>query len=82
MVCSTGKRGFDSKELAEEALISNRSRFHHRDDSGPINVYQCEDCGDWHFTSKGSKSDLLESSDVRKNINLNREANYWERKLR
>ncbi|MEL6558418.1 MAG: hypothetical protein AAFQ94_09555 [Bacteroidota bacterium] len=82
MNCVTGKRSYYTKELAEEALIANRSRYHHGDDSGPINVYQCEHCNQWHFTSKGPKSELLESPDVKKNINLNREANYWERKLR
>jgi len=82
MNCSTGKRSFLTKELAEEALISNRSRFHHNDESGPINVYLCNDCGNYHFTSKGPKSALLDDEKVQNHINLNREAGYWERKLR
>ena len=75
-------RHSDSKELAEEALIANRSKFHHNEENGPINVYECEDCGNWHFTSKGPKSELLSSPEIRKSISLNREASYWERKLR
>ena len=82
MDCVTGKRAYYSKELAEEALIANRSRCHHNEESGPINVYQCNDCNNWHFTSKGPKSELLMSADVKKDINLSREAGYWERKLR
>ena len=68
--------------MAEDALIENRSRYYHDEDSGPINVYQCMDCGQWHFTSKGPKSDLLEDDQIKKRISMNREANYWERKLR
>lgn len=73
---------YDTEELAIEALIANRSRFHHASHSGPINVYQCEDCGRWHFTSRGPAHPVLESEEVRKRIDLNREAGYWEQKLR
>ncbi|MGB3465267.1 MAG: hypothetical protein WBA74_08355 [Cyclobacteriaceae bacterium] len=82
MNCSTGKRMYDTEDLAVEALIANRSRFHHGDNSGPINVYQCDDCGNWHFTSRGPEHPLLHSDEVQKRISLNREAGYWERKLR
>ena len=82
MKCSTGKRMYDSQEMAERALIENRSRFYHNDDSGPVNVYQCRDCGMWHFTSKGPRNPLLDDQQVRKRISVDREANYWERKLR
>ncbi len=82
MECITGKKSFYSRELAEEALIANRSRFHHDENAGPINIYQCNDCGNFHFTSKGPKSSLLEDESIKKHISLNREAGFWERKLR
>lgn len=82
MRCVTGKRQFDSKEQAEEGLIAARSRFVFRDNSGPVAVYQCDDCGDWHLTSKGSQSDLLKDPDIKKSIDEQHEADYWIRKFR
>lgn len=82
MNCVTGKNGYRTKEFAEEALVETRTRFHHRDNSGPIAVYLCDDCGEWHFTSKGPVSDLLNADSTQKRIENQQEANYWERKLR
>ncbi|MEL7005882.1 MAG: hypothetical protein AAFN93_24610 [Bacteroidota bacterium] len=80
--CVTNKRCYDSREIAEEALIENRSRYHHSSKSGPINVYLCELCGCYHFTSKGEQSDILKSQESKKRIDLQREANFWESKSR
>jgi len=78
--CATHKVCFESKGLAEEALIQNQSQNQHRAGGGPINVYQCRDCGYYHFTSKGAVSDVL--SENKHQISRNREASFWERKLR
>ena len=80
MKCVTGKVCFDSRELAEEALIENHARYYRGTNSGPINVYECRDCGQYHFTSKGEVSDVLNQK--KGDINAQREANHWERKLR
>lgn len=82
MNCVTRKTCYQTKELAEEALIETRARFHFRENSGPIAVYLCEDCGEWHFTSKGPISDTLNTDEVKKRIDAQQEANYWAQKFR
>ncbi len=82
MGCVTGKRQYDTQSQAEEALIETRGRFVFREGSGPIGVYQCDDCGYWHFTSKGTVSDLLKKADTKKQISDQQEAQFWERKFR
>ncbi|MFH6982692.1 hypothetical protein [Marinoscillum sp. 108] len=82
MGCVTGKRQYDTQSQAEEALIETRGRFVFREGSGPIDVYQCDDCGYWHFTSKGTVSDLLKKADTKKQISDQQEAQFWERKFR
>lgn len=80
MNCVTGKVCFDSQELAEEALVENHARYYRGTNNGPINVYKCHDCGQYHFTSKGEVNKIL--NDKKNDINTQREANHWERKLR
>jgi hypothetical protein len=76
--CISGKSIFQSKELAEEALIQNHIRNNHREGSGPINVYECRDCSNWHFTSNGNVSPLLLDSEIKKRIAKERTALEWE----
>ena len=80
MKCITGKKCYETKALAEEALIQNRIRHYHNDNSGPVNIYQCHDCGYYHFTSQGEPNPLLIENKHR--IDKSREADFWERKLR
>lgn len=81
MHCSvTRKVSFDSEIIAEEALISHQSRQFHQNGGGPINVYQCEHCNAWHFTSKGPVHPKLLNE--KGDIDLGRESSYWERRLR
>ena len=82
MGCVTGKTCYDSLEIAEEALIQNRIRNFHREGSGPINVYQCDLCETWHFTSKGEPSEILAHPDTQERIRKGGEAYFWENKLR
>lgn len=80
--CVTGKTVFESLEIAEEALIQNHIRNNHRSGYGPINVYQCQDCENWHFTSTGLINQLLETPEVINRISRERRALEWEFKLR
>lgn len=80
--CSTNKRCYDSKEIAEEALLQNRAYYNHNGLSGPINVYQCDICGSYHFTSKGEPSAILQSGVNQQRIHLQKEANHWESKFK
>ncbi|MEQ6119878.1 hypothetical protein [Reichenbachiella sp. MALMAid0571] len=82
MNCVTNKRCYETKEMAEEALIQNRSRNHHAPNTGPVNVYHCHECGNYHFTSKGPSSEILNAEDVKRKIALGKEASYWEDKYR
>lgn len=80
--CSTGKVSFDSRELAEEALIQNHIRNNHRAGSGPINIYECMDCLNWHFTSRGDPCSLLIDPETVERIKKERRALEWEYRLK
>ena len=57
--CVTGKTVFDTEELAVEALVQNHIRNRHRPGAGPVNVYACDDCGAFHFTSRPPAHSIL-----------------------
>lgn len=78
--CVTGKVVYTDEALAIEALIQYHIR-NGREVGGPTNVYRCEDCGSWHFTSQG-KHESLENTEIKKYIEKERLAYYWERKTR
>lgn len=78
MDCVTGKVCFETIEKAEEALINNRIRFK----TGPKNIYQCNDCGFYHFTSQGEERSNLSDQETQEHINRERDASHWEDKLR
>ncbi|PIB37097.1 hypothetical protein BFP72_17635 [Reichenbachiella sp. 5M10] len=78
--CVTGKNCYDSLGEAEQALIENWIRYQHEQESGPRNVYLCDDCGTYHFTSRGELSDVI--LDNLSYIKSQRIAREWERKLR
>jgi hypothetical protein len=79
--CSTGKRVYLTETLAEEALIDAHSRNHYAS-TGPINIYQCEDCGYYHFTSKGQWNEKLAQQIASGKIKRQQEANQWVNKLK
>ena len=82
MKCRSGKTSFSSKELGEEALIQNHIRNNHREGAGPQNVYECVDCGEWHFTSRHPISDLFLDSAVLKRMARERQSLEWEQRMR
>jgi hypothetical protein len=79
--CSTGKRVYLSESLAEDALIDAHSRSPYAG-TGPINIYRCDDCGYFHFTSKGKMNEKLAQQFVNGKIKRNQEANQWLNKLK
>ena len=79
--CTTGKKCFDTKDQADQALINIHALGNFRAGSGPIAVYQCEDCNYWHFTSKGNKSSLLDDPEVKDHIKKTQQSRFWEDKL-
>ncbi len=79
--CSTGKRIYLTETLAEDALIDAHGRNNYAS-TGPIAVYQCEDCGYYHFTSKGKMNERLAQQIANGKIKLQQQASQWERKLK
>ncbi|TRX48925.1 hypothetical protein FNH22_28220 [Fulvivirga sp. M361] len=82
MSCPSHKRAYVSREQSEEALIQHHIHFHHGENNGPTNVYQCDHCGGWHFTSKAPLAAILQEEETQKRIKKERIAADWERKLR
>jgi hypothetical protein len=79
--CQTGKRVYITESLAEDALIDAHSR-HQYSGTGPIAVYQCEECGYYHFTSKGEMNKKLAEQIASGKIKRQQEANQWMNKLK
>jgi len=82
MKCPSGKSSFYAQELAEEALIQNHIRNNHREGAGPQNVYECAECGEWHFTSRPPASDVFSDEGVLKRIHEERRSLEWERRMK
>lgn len=80
--CVSGKNGYSSFESAKEALVQHHIVYNHRQGGGPTNIYECSDCGQWHFTSSGNKANLLESPEIKARIERERRAKEWEQKFR
>lgn len=76
--CSSGKRSYLSESLAEEALIGAHINYHYTKGQGPIGIYQCELCGQYHLTSKGNMNQRLEKALQGGTIKKGRDANWWE----
>jgi hypothetical protein len=81
LTCRTGKRVYQTETIAEEALIDTHSR-HQYSGTGPIAIYQCEECGYYHFTSKGQMNKRLAQQIASGKIKLQQKANEWSRKWR
>lgn len=82
MKCSSGKRAYSNLVLAKETLIQHHIRNNYKRGEGPINVYECQECGNWHFTSKGAENEIFEDQEVMARIESERRAFLWEQKLR
>lgn len=80
--CSTGKNYYFDKHTAIEALIEHLGRNHFSHGTGPINVYRCNICDGYHFTSKGERLAQLNDPAVKSRIQKLRQASDWEGKYR
>lgn len=80
--CRTGKRVYMSQETAEEALIGAHVNYNYPQGGGPVGVYQCEECGLYHLTSKGPVNETLAKYMDEGKIKHWSEAEAWLRKLR
>lgn len=80
--CVTGKKTYQTQELAEEALIGAHTRFEYKNEQGPIAVYQCTDCGYYHLTSRGPMNPKLKQQLDSGEINRQKRADDWINKLK
>jgi hypothetical protein len=73
------KKTYITENLAVDALLEVRIRFVQ---NTSVAVYQCEDCGSWHLTSRGNMNprlaEALETGEIKKQS----QAYFWEKKLR
>lgn len=80
--CISGKRVYPSEEIAEGVLIEAWTRYDYKRNEGPIAIYKCDDCGQYHLTSKGPMNENLAKALAEGKINKQKEARYWEEKFR
>jgi hypothetical protein len=80
--CVTGKKTYQTAELAEEALIGAHTRFEYKGGQGPIAVYNCLDCGLYHLTSRGPMNATLQKQLGTGEIDRQKQADDWLNKLR
>lgn len=69
-------------EIAEDALIEARTTFEYGTHAGPVAVYQCEDCGHYHLTSKGTVNARLALYISEGMLRRQKEANQWMDKIK
>lgn len=79
MKCRSGKNSYSTKSLAETALIDIHIYRNFPPDQGPQNVYKCDYCGEWHFTSKSQKrnrrlQEMIDSGELKRM----QRARQWE----
>ncbi|MFT4736416.1 MAG: hypothetical protein ACJAZM_001048 [Cyclobacteriaceae bacterium] len=83
MFCPISRKvAYDTEQIALEALFQHHIRQHHPTGRGPINIYLCDHCSAWHFTSKGEMHPEIKSEEGQRRIAKEREGTYWERRLR
>lgn len=73
------KRAYYTEEMAIEALVQTHIVF---ENSTAASVYQCEDCGEWHLTSRGPEHEKLKEAKIDGRIKREREAKYWNNQFR
>jgi hypothetical protein len=78
--CSSGKRCYISEAIAVDALIEAHVQFDFGKRSGPVAVYQCEECGQFHLTSSGAMNKKLEQFMADGTLQKLRTANKWSGK--
>jgi hypothetical protein len=82
MACVSGKKMYPSQEVAEDVLIEAWTRFEYGANSGPVAVYLCEDCSQYHLTSKGTMNEKLSRARADGKIQRQKEANRWLDKIK
>jgi hypothetical protein len=82
MKCPTGKKIYPTEDLAVEALIGAWTAYNYSPGHGPQSVYRCEDCGNYHLTSRGPMNAKLAELLAKGSIRKQKEADDWEERIR
>ncbi len=80
--CKSNKKVYLAINIAEEALIGARTRFDYGKQTGPVGIYQCDDCGYYHLTSQGTINPKLAEYLASNRAKIEKEASQWEQKFR
>lgn len=80
--CVTGKIRYSDATLAEDALIELWTANEYGPAQGPIAIYRCDDCGDYHFTSQGPMNSKLDAYLKSPSFKRRKLAQSWEQKLK
>lgn len=78
--CSSGKRSYLNEDVAVEALIEAHVHFDYRKHSGPVAVYRCDSCGQFHLTSSGPMNQKLRQAIDDGTLEKLRMAKKWSSK--
>ncbi|MBX2963104.1 MAG: hypothetical protein KF687_11380 [Cyclobacteriaceae bacterium] len=78
--CSSGKRAYLNEAIAVEALIEAHIQFDYGKRSGPVAVYQCDECGQFHLTSTGTMNQKLQQYLADGTLEKLRRARAWSNK--
>jgi hypothetical protein len=76
-MCPTHKKSFATELQAEDALISAWTTYNYSLPNAPIAVYRCDDCGEYHFTSKGEVNKRLSAMLSSGQIKKIKDADQW-----
>lgn len=80
--CISGKKQFDTQQLAEDVLIELWTRNEYAAGYAPIAVYKCDDCGYYHLTSREPMNKKLTQFLASGKLKHQREANKWMDKFK
>ncbi len=80
--CVSGKKSYLTYAMAEAALLDAHIVYDYGRTTGPIAVYQCEDCGQYHLTSTGIMNEKLAQYKKDGTLEKLRMARQWEGKHR
>jgi ribosomal protein L32 len=78
MKCSTGKNSYYTESEVQEALIRSQISFR----GSATNYYVCEECGEFHLTSRATKNPLLNDPDVIARIKKEQLEQDWQRRIK
>jgi hypothetical protein len=80
--CITKKIMYSSRELAEDALVELWMKNDYQPMQGPIAVYKCDDCGEFHHTSRPPMNEKLAKMLASDKMKIQKEANKWLEKFK